>query len=191
MAQSFRSQITVCLVLTSLTGCVSGRGEYNKDVSRADVGWAGFERSKIYESKVSLFLGDGEDGLGPQLKIEKGTHIEAYRYYTPFGPTTAADYKTDPGKWPDVIGILEAGTRIRATELREPGEKLGLLRVLYVGAPRYRYVRGIILDGPYAGTTADMRAVSDYVYDFETNYAQGRRYVLVGPNLALITPVQD
>lgn len=187
-----RFTVTLCLTAALLCGCLTPgeRKEYNKDVSNS-AGWAGFDRDRIYQTKVPLFLEPGDYDDNPQLALEKGASFPRY-YGAPRASASAEAYKANPSQWPDVIGLLEPGTRIRAADLREPGVKIGWLRIFYLGQPLFRYVRGEILDGPHAGTIASMEAVSLYNLDARTSYPPGGYGdVLEGPNLECIALVDN
>ena len=71
------------------------------------------------------------------------------------GPTTAEAYRADPQKWPEMMGLVETGTRVRCTKLRRNV-------AVFLDVEQHVFF-GEILDGPWKGTTVDLTELSVYV----------------------------
>ncbi len=114
------SVAVLCSVLQS--GCVAwpyvvfGVSTPLRDVSNRTELWGGYERGAIYELLMDVFLADYKHySFGPALA--PGTEEIGKLGGEWGGPTTAEEYKANPARWPDVTGIVDAGTRLRCVKL--------------------------------------------------------------------------
>jgi len=138
--------IAVVCLLGTLPGCVVPAlvivSRHDTNVSRKEQSWGGFKRGQVYETRMDVFLERRQFwGKGPVLAPPN-------RFPDPLGkmefeaPPSAGAYHESPERWPMVIGIIKAGTRLRCTEIHKY-DTLFQAGVLYP--------RAEILDGAYAG----------------------------------------
>ena len=116
--------IVVCSACLGHAGCLTlsyavyGAHTPLKNVSDREDLWGGFERKAVYELLVDVFMADYKHySFGPALAPGKGVQTERPGGQWG-GPTTAEAYRQDPERWPDIIGLVDAGTRLRCVELK-------------------------------------------------------------------------
>jgi len=138
--------IAVVCLLGALSGCVVPAlvivSSHDTNVSRKEQFWGGFKRGQVYETCMDVFLERRQQwGKGPVLAPPN-------RLPDPWGmmefeaPPSARAYDESPERWPMVIDIIKAGTRLRCTEIHKHDTlfQAGTL-----------YPRAEILDGLHAG----------------------------------------
>ena len=78
-------------------------------------------------------------------------------------------YRADPGRWPKILGILPAGTRVRLDRIE---------RHRYPGLEDWYEAVGTLQDGPFAGRKVNLGFISASVGDsrmLRVNPAELRR----------------
>jgi len=128
-----------------------------RDVSAQPEHWGGYEVGAIYELKQDVFIADmGGYSKGPALAPAADAPRERRDPHWG-GPTTAAAYKAHPELYPDMMGVVGAGTR------------LGLLKItrnrnFAFDVVDYAFY-AIIFSGPHEGKTVELRELSLYTED--------------------------
>jgi len=142
-------------------------GGFDHDVSEKGELWGAYRSQSVYRLERDVFLLDVPDRTngralvsGPEWPLPPGT----YR-----GPIPTADYQALDG-YRGVIGVIPAGTRIRAESLRSKGN-------LRDRGVQRNYVKARILDGEYRGWVVDLEPLSIY-----TAGPEGGPDQLTGPN---------
>lgn len=116
--------------------------------------WGGYEKGAVYELEQPVFLADYTNfAWGKALVSGEGMTREKKRGEWD-GPATVEAYTVDPEAWPSVWGVVDAGTRVRCTNLRE--KKAFSYELTYLAV----YAR--ILDGRYKGKTVEITELSTY-----------------------------
>ena len=146
---------------------------HDKDITQKDQYWGGYERDQIYELVTDVFLELEEDWskrlmLVPPARIERRAPLWS-------APQTIAEYKSNQQNWPQVVGIVNTGTRIRCTKLRKYGSLLWGSSI---------YVFAEILDGPHKGKTVDIDDISAMVRK------EYRRCILNKPDHRILKKVE-
>jgi hypothetical protein len=128
-----------------------------RDVSDQPEHWGGYEIGAIYELKEDVFIADkGDYSNGPALAPgADAPHEKRDPHWR--GPTTAAAYREHPEWCPDMMGVVDAGTR------------LGLLKVTRSNYFVYDVIDyvfyAIIFSGPHEGQTVELTELSLYTED--------------------------
>jgi len=171
-----KCQLKLCLysilfVLLFFGGCFPGAdliGEYEKDISNRQELWGGYAKGEKYVLLYDIFLEEEEfptkmrkyAGVPPR-ELTQGVYSLVYG-----PPDSIRVYLESPEQWPEIIGIIKAGTKIECTKIIGWGSFTW---------PMSRGVYATILDGPFAGksiNTEDLSITSwiksgkgeDYVY---------------------------
>jgi hypothetical protein len=177
---------TICFVVIKLilfaelfllTGCpnLQTAGPYEKDVSRNPEAWGGFGRVFTYETQEPLYL-RGKSGFKSswiavvQLyhKPDYGLEFEILDEYP-----SLEQYNKNPHNWPDILGVLDAGTQVQCTKIIERGA------LLWEG---YLYYYATIKSGNYQGMEVDIN-------DLCLNYDCTRRLITLKPNPKILKQV--
>ena len=154
-----------CAVSNPGLGYVGG---WDWNISDEPERWAGFEANRIYRLQRDVFVTNVEDrtnGLALVPDMDADVPRGTVR-----GPTTIAGYQGDARPWPQIQGVVESGTRLRATRLRAKGN-------IRASKATMVYVKAQMLDGEFQGQVLDLQALSLYAVDPETGQEN-----LVGPN---------
>ena len=154
-----------CAVTAPGLGYVGG---WDWNISDNTERWAGYEPDRIYALRQDVFLLSIENrtnGIalvpGIQSDVPRGTLR---------GSTTILSYQADPRPWPWIGGVVESGTRMRATRLRSKGN-------LRAPSMTRVYVKAQIMDGPHRTKVVDLEPLSLYETDSESGQT-----ILLGPN---------
>jgi hypothetical protein len=168
--------VTVLLViLQTHTGCiafyaVAGVHTPWKDVSNRDDLWGGFNRDGVYALKVDVFMADHKHySFGPALAPGEGVITEQPGGQWA-GPTTAEEYRMEPEKWPEVMALVDAGTRLRCVQLKR-------CTYLYQDNEISYVIFAEILDGSHAGQTVEITELTAFV-DSDTRRLRPDQYLL-------------
>lgn len=179
MSKPSKHQCVVFVVGLSLllqeTGCIMvaypvyAAHTPTRDVSGQPEHWGGYEIGAIYELKQEVFIADmGNYSKGPALApAADAPHEKRDPYWR--GPITAAAYKAHPELCPDMMGVVDAGTR------------LGLLKVTrtkYVVYDTVDYAfYAIIFSGPFEGQTVELTELSLYTEDDDWKLRPNPRFL--------------
>jgi len=168
--------VTVCVAFCFMgqSGCVilvyGAYGAHTplRDVSQREHLWGEMERDATYELLIDAFMSDYRHySFGPALAPGKGIEPEQPGGQWG-GPTTAEAYRSDPERWPDVMGLVDQGTQLRCIQLK---------RRNYVFHDKYYAVFAEILDGPRKGEKVEITELT-VVADRETGLRRPDKYLL-------------
>ncbi len=92
--------------------------------------------------------------------------------YPQNGPASVAEYRAGPGRWPRIVGVLPAGTRVRLE---------AVVRHRYPMLEDWYQATGVVLDGEFRGRDVELMRISQGV--------PGSRMLRVDPaELRLVAP---
>jgi len=134
-------------------GCVFHQsfGEFNNDVTNKQKYWGGYEKDRVYELLKDVFLQVEQDRWGEEDYSTK--HVlatpEIINYYN--SPPSVTVYRAHPKRYPNVIGVVSSGTKIRCTKLLHHGDLLWGSIIVYFAE---------ILDGPFKGYLVEIDDIS-------------------------------
>lgn len=146
--------IGLAIIFMAQTGCIAFYAVAAvrtpwRDVSDQEDLWGGFRLNGVYAHKVDVFMADYRHySYGPALAPGEGVETEQPGGQWG-GPTTAEKYRKEPEKWPDVIALVDVGTRLRCIQLKRCKYLYGPNEISYI-------VFAEILDGPQAGRTVEI-----------------------------------
>lgn len=159
----FKLAILSVFIVPFFSGCFPGAdliGEYEKDVSNRPQLWGGYSKGERYVLLHDIFLEEEEF----PMKMRKYAaavpkNLTGGNYFLHYGgPDTIQEFLEKKEQWPEIIGIIKAGTQIECTKV------LGWGTLTW---PMSHGVYATILDGPYAGK---LIAITDLSYiDNPTN----------------------
>lgn len=138
--------------------------------------WGQYNADRVYRLQRDVFLMDTPERTnGPALVpgTEWSVPPSTFR-----GPTGTAEYQANPKNFRWVLGIVTAGTRLRAKTLRGKGNLRDSEETIY-------YVRARLLDGEFRGKEVDLQALSLYAA-----VPDSRSVALTGPNEDFLTLAQ-
>lgn len=154
--------LVLFLEVTILMGCayLQNAGEYENDVTNKTKAGSGFANTALYKTKVALYLRD--------KKRTKSSWVAAIQIYS--RPKydleyeivdeypSLEQYRRNPQKWPDILGVLDAGTQMQCTKILEQGT------LLWDGS---LYYFATIKNGPYKGVEVEISdlCVIDSIYE--------------------------
>ena len=145
--------------LTFLSGCVPGAlVSWSNDVSEQKKLWGGYSRDAIYKLKADMFIRNRKDIPTPAESVlvapAKNTKGLCYLHYSV--PSSLSDYRNNIDAWPDIVGVVNAGTRIQCTKL---------IKYTPLGFGSSLYIKAVILDGPFAGKEVEITDLSTIKLD--------------------------
>lgn len=133
----------ICMTALLTAGCMFSDNRVETDVTQDPVYWPHYRRDGVYTLLRPVFLhgyyNTGDLSLAPP---DPGDHPSKYR-----GPTLD-EYLAAPPKFPDIKGVVAAGTRLRVTNAVAKSRL----------SARY-YAR--ILDGPFAKSIVVLNDLSE------------------------------
>lgn len=157
-----RAWVLLFLITSSIAcpGCVMfmfgipSPGRWH-DIAPTDPEWGGYVYDAVYELPEAVFLADLKHySYGPALAPD--SEIRPRKRDPQWGgEMTVAEYKADPKLDPDIMGVVDAGTRLRATRIRK--------KVYAKHDVEHFVVYAVILDGPHAGETVEITELSLHV----------------------------
>jgi len=152
--QAFTLMFVTAGCLFALSGCFGGlvlgyATLHDKDVSHKESLWGGYEPGATYEVLMDVFLEKKQGGTTKPVLTPPGEVYQVAGLYN--APDSVPAYNSNSDAWPEVVGIVEAGTRICTAEVRKRG---ALLWGSWV------YVLAEILDGPNKGRIVDITDLS-------------------------------
>ena len=156
--------------------------EFNNDISDKEELWGEFKPGQVYETTMDLFIMDVKNySYGPGLTIGKddlpgGGPIGRGFYYT--AEATFDDYRENPDVDPDILGVLNQGSRIRIEDLRVHG-------VPMANHLRFRYVRAEILTGEHEALSVTLSNMTRSRLDERAGV------LIIGPVDYFLTLVED
>jgi hypothetical protein len=160
-------------VLALTSGCqvtpgLGYAGGWERNVSQQTERWGEYRPLGVYRLERDVFLlNEPERTSGPALVAGLESDLPPG---TVRGPAAMEDYLAAPDRYRGVIGVVKAGTRVRADVLRAKGN------VLDSTVTRH-YVRARIIDGDFRERLVDLQALSIYSTDPDTGAV-----TLIGPN---------
>lgn len=118
-------------------GCTGIRQDISNDKSYA----TDYTINQVYRLKKSVFV----EGISNEMLLKKPGRMQS-------GPASAEEYEaSDMKKWPNVIGFLKTGTRMKI-------RKIELKKSFEIG--NVVWVKGEILEGKFAGKLAELYFIS-------------------------------
>jgi hypothetical protein len=149
-------------------------GAYEKDVSKKKEVWGGYAKGAIYTLRQDMFLiriDKSENRMYAVVPSRQLKNQHCIRgYYS--SPASIEAYHADPQQWPEIEGILKAGTTIQLDKILKHGAWLW-------GSSYTTFA--VIMDDPFSGISVDISDISyprknnDEYFDF--------------PNFNLLQPV--
>ena len=175
------SLYSIILVPFFLCGCWPGAdliGEYEKDISNRQDLWGGYAKGEKYVLLHDIFLEEEEFptkmrkyAASVPRNLTEGNYFLHYG-----GPGTIQEYLEEKEQWPQIIGIIKAGTQIKCTKV------LGWGTLTW---PMSHDVYATILDGPYAGKSIN---ITDLSFTSWIESGNKKNYVSY-PNYSLLKKV--
>lgn len=140
-----------------MPGVIESVGRDAKDVSNKQELWGGYTKGERYVLLHDVFLQEEEfptklrKYAGPYVAVAPDELVRDnfIRLYSV--PDSMREYFNEREQWPEVIGIIEAGTQIECTKLVGYGS---------LTVPMTHYIFGTILDGPFRSTFVDIHDIS-------------------------------
>jgi len=111
------------LIILALSGILSACGHFAQDVSGNAALWDGYRRDGIYELQQDVFIAKGFWGQAPELSAPNGIERLGMNGYRNDIPQSFEKWRTDPGRYPEILGILGKGTRLRCVRIERQGER--------------------------------------------------------------------
>lgn len=143
------------IILTSIiSGCFPGPLiTWTKDVSQNKDLWGGYKYNGLYTLKVDAFLRIRKEIYTPNKNILVPPRVATKGIYNLHysAPESVDSYKGNVKKWPDVAGIVKAGTTIKCVKL---------IKYNPLGYGSSLYLEAEILYGPFAGQLAEITDLS-------------------------------
>ena len=162
--QNGRMPLLMLVVL--MVGCGElFEGKWTDVTARGDL-WGGYDQGVVYRTKAPLFIASVEDRyyVVPVGPSDSRGNEASWR------PSTEEEYRASPHKWPSVVGVVEVGTQIKATQLR----------MFSTGTHNTLHVYGDIVTGPFAGRQVQLNSVSRTIH--------GGSLPIWEPNLVVLEP---
>lgn len=132
--------------------CLLGGCTSSADLSRAEALQTDYVPGATYRLLQDRLLEEQGTGLGPgRLAV-----VRMSIAYAPKHDVTVAAYRAAPRRWPHVLGVLEAGTRIRLVSVE---------RRRYPMLDDWYEVTATIASGAFAGRKVDISRISAGVPD--------------------------
>ena len=125
---------------------------HNKDVTQKEEYWGGYKFGQRYELLMDVFLEQVKDWSERLVLTPPGQLHQCAGLYS--APETVSEYKENPGGWPEVVGIVSAGTQLKCKMLRKHG-------TLMWGSSITIFAE--ILDGPYKSQIVDIEDLSTMI----------------------------
>ncbi len=124
-----------------------------RDVSANRECWGGYEIGSLYRLKVDVFIANVRF-YSNGIALATGTEFKRSGQWG--GPTTTQEYKSAPQNWPDMMGVVDAGTLLRVAKIKHRRYLMGDDGDCY-------YVFASIVNGLWKGKTVEITELSDYV----------------------------
>jgi hypothetical protein len=125
---------------------------HNKDVTQKEEYWGGYKFGQRYELLMDVFLEQVKDWSDRLVLTPPGQLYQCAGLYS--APQTVSEYKENPGAWPKVVDVVNAGTHIKCKMLRKHG-------TLMWGSSITIFAE--VLDGPYKGQIVDIDDLSTMI----------------------------
>ena len=132
----------------------------NRSVAQKPELWGGYKPDEVYALLSDVFLMPHNglpSGLAMVLSGETSKALANTGTYQT-GPPSVRAYLADPAKWPNVVGVVVAGTRLKIVDIRKAGDFL---------RGQSLHIRAQILDGPFAERIADLCDLSKSAGTYE------------------------
>lgn len=143
-------------------------GGWDRNVSEQTDRWGSYRPQGVYRLERDVFLlnePERTNGTALVAGLESDLPPGTVR-----GPAEMEDYLASPNRYRGVIGVVRAGTRLRAEVLRAKGNVLDSVVTRH-------YIRARIIDGEFGQQLVDLQALSIYATDPDTGAV-----TLIGPN---------
>lgn len=144
----------MCFVLTTTPGCgvvVGFLTEYDRDVTDKKEMWGGYEHKGIYEIKKYVFLEEVEDWTKKLVLVPPRDKKEAIGLMLWSAPNSIEEYTKYRTNWPEVLGVIDKGTRLQVVKFGQHGAWLWGSSI---------YIIAELVDGPHAGKIVDISDLS-------------------------------
>ena len=156
--------ILIPILSISCSALLVAATAHHERVSDAEELWGGYRQQGVYVLTHDVFL-EKQQGW-TKFKI-----LVAPKELVPVGQMewpeieSVSEYESSKHKWPNVIGVVRTGTRLRVVDLWKRWTK----------TCSWLWVSAEILDGPYAGETVD-------IMDLSISVAELDEFDLLGPD---------
>ena len=127
-------------------------GAYEKDVSKKKEVWIGYAKGETYMLRHDIFLEKidiSKNRMYAAVPPRELTYGQCMLLYS--APVSVEKYYTEPDKWPEIMGILKAGTTIQLDKVLKHG-------ALLWGSSYTTFA--VIKDGPFTGISVDIADIS-------------------------------
>lgn len=140
-----------------LSGCLPGPlFVVTRDISHLRERWGGYRYLGLYTLNIDVFWSVDEEAIAPSKSVlvppREATQGKCDLLYS--APFSISEYYEEIDKWPDVQGIVAAGTRIQCIKL------INYIPVEIVDWSGIIYMHARILDGPYSGKEVEISDLS-------------------------------
>ncbi len=149
--------IFLLVVVTLVSGCYPGPiAIFTNDVSKNQELWGGYSFKTTYSLKHDVFIADIKSE--PYLSLKESKILVPPReltkgisglYYP--APPSIQEYHKLYNNWPDIEGVVKAGTQIQCIKL---------IKYTPIGYSNSLYMYAEILNGPYGGVIAEINDLS-------------------------------
>lgn len=146
---------------------------HDKDITQKEGYWGEYKHEQKFELVMDVFLEQVKNWSERLVLTPPGQLQQCAGLYSV--PETTAEYKENPGNWPEVVGIVNAGTQIKCKMLRKHG-------TLMWGSSITIFAE--ILDGPYKSQIVDIEDLSVMI---DKEY---RRCILDKPDPRILKKVE-
>jgi hypothetical protein len=129
---------------------------FDKDVSEIKEFWGGYELNQKYELNRYVFLEKKRDWAKKLVLVPQGNqeHLGSMLWNA---PGSKEEYLANTQNWPDVVGIIDEGAKVRIHKFGRHGAPLWGSSI---------YVIAEICDGPFKGKLVDIGDIS-LVYNYD------------------------
>lgn len=138
-----------------LGGCWPGAdriGEYEYDVSEKGELWSGYAKGQCFVLRHDIFLEKIDISQNRMYAAVPPTELTCGNYMLLYSaPVSIEVYHKEPDKWPEIVGILKAGTRIQCDKLLKSGTLMW---------PGSYVLLATIKNGPFTGKSVDISDIS-------------------------------
>ncbi len=125
---------------------------HNKDVTQKEDYWGGYEFGQRHELLMDVFIEQVKDWSDRSVLTPPSQLPQCAGLYS--APNSITEYQEKPGDWPEVVGIVSAGTQLKCKMLRKHG-------TLMWGSSITIFAE--ILDGPYKSQIVDIDDLSTMI----------------------------
>ncbi|AQT67130.1 hypothetical protein STSP2_00271 [Anaerohalosphaera lusitana] len=151
--------VACCVFIVPVCGCWPGAdliGTYEKDISGKQAFWGGYSEGQTYVLLHDIFLKrDPPETYNSKIRMYAGVPPRELTYcvrgliYS--SPDSIEQYRDAPEEWPQIKGIIKAGTKLECTKI------IGWGTLMW---PMSHTIYATVKDGDYTGKLIDIKDLS-------------------------------